>query len=50
MLNLTGHGKIVCKDCGKVIAQCRCIDCDKTVTESICDECVNRAIGWFPND
>lgn len=47
---LTNHGKIVCKECGKVIAQCRCMSCDKTVTESICDECAKRLTGWFPND
>ena len=50
MDRLTNHGKIVCKECGKVIAQCRCISCDKTITESICDECAKRLTGWLPND
>ena len=47
---LTNHGKIVCKECKKIIAQCRCIGCDKTVTESLCDECAKRLTGWLPND
>ena len=53
MTILTGHGKIVCKECGKVISQCRCIDCDKTITESICEECKKLKYsfqGWKPND
>lgn len=53
MDRLTNHGKIVCKECGTVIAQCRCMSCDKTVTESICEECKKLKYsfqGWKPND
>ena len=36
---LTGHGRIICKNCGDIIAQCRCIDCDKLETFSLCRKC-----------
>jgi hypothetical protein len=34
-----GHGKLVCKVCRKVIAQCRCTDCAEKIQESLCDKC-----------
>ena len=37
--NLTGHGKIVCKKCGDVIAQCRCIENHNNIEYRICEKC-----------
>jgi len=37
--DLIGHGRIICKNCGDVIAQCRCIDCGKLETFSLCRKC-----------
>ena len=36
---LTGHGRIICKNCGDVISQCRCMDCGKLETFSLCRKC-----------
>ena len=39
---LTGHGKVICRICGKVITQCRCMkNCD-TVYSDICDDCEEK--------
>ena len=42
---LTGHGRTICKNCGDVIAQCRCIDCGKLETFSLCRKCNPRFCG-----
>lgn len=35
----TGHFKILCSNCGNVIAQCRCISGDKRIEYQICQNC-----------
>jgi hypothetical protein len=39
-----GHFKEICKMCGTIISQCRCMDCNKEVTYNICDACKQKAI------
>ena len=29
----------ICKVCGRIISQCRCMSCDKVKKEGICDKC-----------
>ena len=36
---MTGHIRIECKECGKVISQCRCMACDKVVEFGLCNDC-----------
>ena len=38
------HFKILCKSCGTIIAECRCIKFDKVIKYDICDECKQKAI------
>lgn len=28
-----------CKECKKIISQCRCMDCNKEILTDICEEC-----------
>ena len=42
---LTGHGKIVCKKCGDVIAQCRCIEGHNNIEYSVCQKCSSGTMG-----
>jgi len=39
----SGHYKILCRKCGKTIAQCRCSDPNKQIKYSICDKCKTGA-------
>lgn len=39
---MSGHFIELCKDCGKVISQCRCPDPNKTKTYSVCKECQSK--------
>jgi large subunit ribosomal protein L34 len=32
----------ICKFCGGVIAQCRCMSCDKTTKMGVCSKCKGR--------
>lgn len=34
-----GHSRTVCKECDKIISQCRCMSKDKTTTYDTCDAC-----------
>lgn len=36
---MAGHHITICKECKKVISQCRCDSKDKLLIESICEEC-----------
>jgi len=38
-MNEIGHRTKICKKCGIVISQCRCIKCDKKKIYSICEKC-----------
>lgn len=33
------HFRVVCPQCDRVIAQCRCMDPNKSVRLELCDEC-----------
>lgn len=39
---MTEHYIVICKECGKIIEQCRCMAMDKTKIYRICDECLNE--------
>lgn len=41
-MKLTGHGIVLCKHCGVVIAQCRCMDCGKLTVYSVCNKCFGK--------
>ena len=34
-----GHFKVECKECKKIITQCRCMDLNKKVLFDTCSEC-----------
>jgi hypothetical protein len=36
------HGKIVCKKCGKILAQCRCFKSCENIVYDLCEECKNK--------
>ena len=36
------HGKIVCKSCDKLMAQCRCVEGHKQVSYSLCEDCKGK--------
>ena len=40
------HYKVICSECNRVIAQCRCIDCNKEIRMSICDDCKQKQEMW----
>jgi hypothetical protein len=44
------HFKLVCKVCGKVIAQCRCMDCNKEVKKGVCDDCKAEPVTKLEED
>lgn len=35
----SGHSRLSCSNCEKVIAQCRCMQCDKNQYYTLCDDC-----------
>jgi phage gp45-like len=35
----SGHYKLVCKECGIIIAQCRCMDLNKPTHYDVCEKC-----------
>lgn len=43
-----GHYKKVCKDCGTIISQCRCMK-EKTIIEATCDKCKAAALDIVPS-
>jgi hypothetical protein len=38
-----GHGRVMCRKCGKVIITCRCMGCSKNIQYDICDACEKNA-------
>ena len=36
---MSGHYIETCKECGRIIGQCRCMNCDKIAKWSICEKC-----------
>ena len=38
----TMHFIEICRICGKVISQCRCMDCNKERRTSICSDCASK--------
>lgn len=43
-MNHVGHFKKVCKFCGTLIGQCRCMSLDKTVIYETCNKCKDNSI------
>lgn len=41
---MIGHFKRICRECGKTIAQCRCIGL-KPIAYGLCDECKTKRQG-----
>ena len=39
---LQGHGRVLCKECKKVIITCKCVNCSKITEFDICDECERK--------
>lgn len=39
------HYKIVCRSCGDIIGQCRCMACDKIVKTELCYKCKEKSKG-----
>jgi len=39
---LTGHGRIICEKCGKLIASCRCIKSADNTYYDVCNECKSK--------
>lgn len=39
---LTGHGRVICKKCKKVIITCKCMKCSENVKYSICSDCSSK--------
>jgi hypothetical protein len=39
---LTGHGRVICEKCGKVIITCRCMECSGTLLYDVCDDCIQK--------
>jgi len=39
-----GHYKTICKECGTIISQCRCMACDKTIIYDTCNECLDKLV------
>lgn len=35
----TGHGQTVCRQCGTIITQCRCINAERTKVYGVCGPC-----------
>ena len=42
---ISGHGKVECSVCKKVLCSCRCFQCDGRVVETVCDECKDEKEG-----
>ena len=42
--NFTGHGRVVCKKCEKVLTSCKCIKCADNVKEVMCEECEGEVV------
>ena len=36
---LHGHGRVLCRKCGKVIITCKCMDCSTNIQYDVCDDC-----------
>jgi len=34
-----GHGKTICKECKKIMIQCRCMEGHKKTEYDICEQC-----------
>jgi hypothetical protein len=41
-VDVVGHYIMYCKECNKVISQCRCMDLNKTKYYAVCDECEKK--------
>lgn len=39
---MIGHGIVICRECEKVITQCRCIDCNKKKYYVTCVNCIEK--------
>jgi len=38
-----GHGRVICRKCGKVIITCKCMECGKNIKYDTCDACEAQA-------
>lgn len=43
------HYKVVCSECGTIMAQCRCMKCDKEIRMDVCDICKQKMEMWNKN-
>ena len=41
---MTQHFKVICKDCGIIISQCRCISKDKAISYGLCLKCKEQVL------
>ena len=39
---MTGHGRVLCRKCEKVIITCKCMKCTENIQYDICDECEKK--------
>lgn len=39
---MSGHGRVICKKCKKVIISCRCFKCSEIIKYDTCDECEKK--------
>lgn len=46
MKRAADHYKVVCRDCEKVLAQCRCVSRGKEIVYALCDECEQKPNGY----
>ena len=46
---MSKHFKVICKDCGIIISQCRCISRDKVVSYGLCQKCEEHALAEHLN-
>jgi hypothetical protein len=40
--NMAEHYKVLCKECTKLMSQCRCPDQNKKIHYETCDDCKNK--------
>ena len=46
---MSKHFKVICKDCGIIISQCRCISRDKVVSYGLCQKCEEHVLAEHLN-
>ncbi len=36
---LSGHGRVICEECERVIVTCKCFKCSGNILYDVCDVC-----------